>query len=154
MIELVYYDESSPTGLRWAVDRSRGVRAGDFAGSLGADGYWRVSLMGKYYKAHRVVMALHGKMELSSKMVIDHINRNKRDNRLDNLRVVTQHQNSLNLPEYSTNTTGCKGVYKVPSGKWQASIRINKSTKHLGIFDTIFDAACARKSAEASHYLI
>lgn len=75
-------------------------------------------------------------------MHTDHINRNKLDNRKENLRIVTRSQNFANRELYSSNKSGFKGVsYLKQNKKWQAEIQCNKVQYYLGSFDTPQEAA-------------
>lgn len=85
--------------------------------------------------------------------VIDHINKNKLDNRKCNLRVTTQQVNSINSTTRKDNTSGVKGVRKrKDTGKWSASITYNHRTIYLGCYDTLKDAVSARKAAEEKYF--
>lgn len=121
------------------------------AGREDALGYRRIHLAGVgMFACHRVIYFMHHGILPE---VVDHIDGNCRNNRIDNLRAATTCQNMANCKTPSTNTSGVKGVYWHKGlGKWTASIRISKKLAHLGCFDTMLDAACARKSAEAIHY--
>ena len=86
---------------------------------------------------------------------IDHINRVKTDNRIENLRVASYSLNAHNTALRATNCSGVKGVSlrslrngKRPSKKWVASIMVNGTRKHLGTFFTLEEAAKARANAE------
>lgn len=149
MKDLLKYDESSPSGLRWLVDVNGGAYAGDAAGSLHPDGYWLLTIHGKRIMAHRVVMQLMKGFNLDSNLQIDHIDRDRGNNKLCNLRVVSPLQNSQNKGSYRNNTSGIKGV--VPRGdSWRAFISFNNKRTWLGTYSTLLDAVCARKSAELS----
>lgn len=113
--EFFYYDEGSPSGLRWAISRFCGrhhnvliASAGDQAGYLTDDGYWSVCCNYKRYKAHRVILELCG-VECSG-MQVDHINQSRLDNRIENLRVVDNKTNSRNQGKRPRNKTGVTGV--------------------------------------------
>jgi hypothetical protein len=68
---------------------------------------------------------------------VDHINHNTIDNRKANLRSCTHSENQHNQGKYSNNTSGYKGVHPhKSSGKWQAQIKLNGKTIHLGTFLT------------------
>jgi len=86
---------------------------------------------------------------------IDHINGNGLDNRIANLRDVTRSVNLSNAKKRVDNTTGITGVVKAHTkGKWQAQIGLIATTgkfKYLGTFDEIWDAICARKSADNAY---
>lgn len=83
----------------------------------------------------------------------DHCNRNKLDNRKENLRPCTDSQNGTNKNLRVDNTSGVIGVYWFSRDKkWKAQININKKTKGLGTFDNKKDAIKARLKAEVEHY--
>ena len=78
---------------------------------------------------------------------IDHINRNKYDSRIDNLRSVTRSENKQNIP--------CKGYYWSKSAnKWQVGIRINNKTKYIGLFKTEQEASKAYLDAKKIYHNI
>lgn len=79
---------------------------------------------------------------------IDHKNRNKLDNRKCNLRFVTHTENMRNTTLIKDRVCGVSKRY----GKYIASIHINYKTTHLGCFDTLEEAICARKQAEAFYW--
>jgi hypothetical protein len=81
---------------------------------------------------------------------IDHVNRDSLDNRIANLRDVSQSENARNRPQQANSTSGVKGVYwHKASQRWQAQIAVNGKQIHLGLFDTLDEAARARFIAEA-----
>lgn len=86
--------------------------------------------------------------------LIDHINHDTLDNRIENLRPASVQENARNCRVYSTNSSGHKGVSQVrTSGKWKAYI-MDKTSKliHLGCFDTLDKAVEVRKAAEYLYY--
>ena len=120
------------TGLFTWVRSSGNKREGDIAGNF--DRYVLIMLDGKRYYAHRLAwLYVHGEWPEGE---IDHINRNKHDNRIENLRLVTSAENKWNVG-------GAVGVsfYK-RTGKWTAQMRTNGKWKRLGYFDS-------REAAEA-----
>lgn len=136
--ELLRYD--SITGLFfWRVDRSAGVRAGDRTGTRHYSGYIHLCIHRHSYLAHRVAWLLsYGQ---TPETQIDHVNGNRSDNRLCNLRSATRFQNGQNTRLSSINTTGFKGVIR-HRGKYRADIRVQRKRIHLGYFETA-DAAYA-----------
>ena len=140
------------TGIfTWKVRTSNSVKVGDVAGSLDGDGYLLIQLQRRKHLAHRLVwLYVYGEWP---KLTIDHINRNKADNRITNLRDVSHKQNHQNASKSSRNTSGHPGVcwYKSCS-KWQARIKHNYKHIHLGYFTTIEDAIAARKAAEKFYW--
>lgn len=80
---------------------------------------------------------------------IDHINRNRSDNRWDNLRAVDHAENAHNLPLMGSNTSGVCGVsWHQRAGKWRAQINLDDRQRHLGLFTDKADAIAARRAAE------
>ena len=79
---------------------------------------------------------------------IDHINHIRNDNRLFNLRFVTHGENMSNKSVSSKSTTGVTGVdFLKAEKKYRARIRVNQEAIHLGIFETLEEAAAARAEA-------
>ena len=84
---------------------------------------------------------------------IDHINRNKQDNRIENLRAVDRSLNLRNTGVKKNNTSGVKGVvFHKRDKKWYATIGIDSKKKHIGSFNTIKQASEARKNAESVYW--
>jgi hypothetical protein len=99
---------------------------------------------------HRVIWEYFNTPLLKGQQ-IDHINRDKLDNRLCNLRVCLQGQNSANVPtRKNKKNSKYKGVHQTASGKWQAQIWFNNKNHGLGSFDTEKEAALAynKKASE------
>jgi len=89
------------------------------------------------------------KEQLKDGFEVDHINKNRVDNRKSNLRVVTRQQNMYNKSKYKTNTSGYAGIkWNKRLDKWQAQITHNKKRIHLGVFDDLQEAIKARRIAE------
>ncbi len=83
---------------------------------------------------------------------IDHINGDRGDNRISNLRVVTSTENNRNKAINKNNTSGVTGVtWSKSRRKWIAQIHIGKIGKALGGFDRVEDAIAARKNAETRY---
>lgn len=115
-------------------------------------GYCNVSLNRKLKLIHQLVAKsfLENPNNLE---VVDHINNDKTDNSVNNLRYATIQQNCRNKILSSNNTSGYKGVswYK-PLHKWKASITIDKKKNHIGYFCTIEEALNARLKAVEQHF--
>ena len=127
------------------------VKAGDIAGCPGGDGYLQIRVQSRKYQAHRLAwLYVYGEWPEGQ---IDHINRNRSDNRISNLRDVTQKQNLQNAGKRSNNTSGHSGVrwYK-QSSKWVAVITHNYNRIHLGYFNTMEEAISARKASEKLYW--
>lgn len=114
-------------------------------------GYLLGQIGGEQVLAHRAVWA-YCNGEWPSEQ-LDHINHDKRDNRLVNLRIATQAENAKNSNRRSDNTSGVTGVYWCRNRKkWTAQIGLpNRKTKPLGRYTALEDAIAARKAAEIEH---
>ena len=115
---------------------SRAVKD-ELAGAISGR-YRLITLLGKPYSVHRVAYYMvHG----NCPDYLDHINNDRLDNRVDNLRPVTPSQNQWNHGLNKANTSGVKGIswasrYK----KWYACLRVNGVNKNLGYFHNLNDA--------------
>ena len=120
--------------------------AGRIAGCPTGHGYLRVYLGGRHHYAHRIAWCHHhGEWP---KTGIDHINGDGSDNRIKNLRLADQAQNTRNTKRSAANTSGIKGVgWFKPAGKWRARIFVNGAEKSLGYFDSRAEAAEAVRLA-------
>lgn len=110
-------------------------------------GYLVGDIFGKTMRAHRVAWAIYyGEWPTAE---IDHINGNRSDNRISNLRDVSRSVNMRNVELSPKNTSGHNGVHwDKRERKWRARIRIDRTLKCLGYFHDIKDALIARKNAE------
>lgn len=100
--------------------------------------------------AHRVAYAIYYEEWPSNQ--IDHINGVKTDNRIANLRVVTNQENGQNVPMRRSNTSGITGVSKKKKlGLWQTYINVGGKRMHLGYFNTLEEAAAVRKAASEKY---
>lgn len=100
--------------------------------------------------AHRIALRMSG-FEIPEGMVVDHINRNALDNRLENLRIVTTQENLKNSRRGKNNSTGHTGVYRHRGKRWLAIIGVNGKLKYLGVFDRLEDAIACRIAAEKQY---
>ena len=148
--ELLSYDPNTGVFI-WLVKRPPKIFIGSIAGSLNDRGYRRIDIDRKQHKAHRLVwLYIHGEFPNGE---IDHINREKADNRLVNLRVVTRAVNQQNCALRKRNTSGVTGVcWDKRRQKWQAYVKVNKKQNSLGYFAKIEEAIAARKAAEKKFY--
>lgn len=120
--------------------------SGAIAGSVSGKGYIQISLKGVSYLAHRLAW-FYVSGDWPSDQV-DHINGNKKDNRISNLRLAKSAQNNRNVGLSKRNTSGFKGVYPSGnSGNFMAVITKSGKQKYLGVFPTAEDAAAAYDTA-------
>ena len=109
-------------------------------------GYLTGALFSANCRAHRVAWEIyHGEWPENQ---IDHINGDRSDNRISNLRHVTDAENKQNVKRRSDNTSGVTGIGNFGAGKWRAQIMCAQIRHHIGIFHTFDEAVAARKKAE------
>ena len=118
----VIVDETSPSLLRWRIDRGNGVKAGAIAGTHRPDGRWRVSICGRFYYTYRIYMYLNTGFDLVN-LLVDHKDGNSSCHASSNLRLATRSQNNANRRP--------RGKYKgislhVKTGLWRARITVGK----------------------------
>ena len=133
LVDNLRYEPS--TGLLyWLHDRANGkVKAGDLASKIQSKtGYRRVSINNKYYAAHRLVWMLHNG---NLPDLIDHIDGDRANNVLSNLRIADKQTNSANRNKNLNNTTGYRGVVKI-GNRFRATIGYKGTRYDLGMFDT------------------
>ena len=147
--DILSYDPD--TGLfHWIINRT-GVTIGMQAGSINKQGYVRIEVDGKSYAAHRLAwLYVYGYMP-SKVEYIDHIDRTKDNNQIDNLRIANHSENKLNSGLPKNNKTGYKGV-QMHGERFRAQTTINSKRVHLGTFDTALDAYNAYVKAVQSHH--
>jgi hypothetical protein len=144
--EVLHYNPE--TGVfTWIVSPAHRVKVGDVAGSICGNGYRLISIDSVKYKAHRLAwLYVYGYLPEHG---VDHKDRVKVHNQIDNLREASQQCNMRNTGNFSDNTSGVKGVnYHKPTGKWRAYININRKNIYLGVHLSFFEAACHRLAAE------
>ena len=124
-----------------------GQLKGAEAGSLHHEGYLDVKINGKQYRVHRIIyMMFYG--HIPRNMQIDHINRNRMDNRIENLRVVTHCENQWNVSEK-------KGYHFIPKyNKYRVRITANRKRILIGDYNTEEEAADAYKEAKEKYHII
>lgn len=104
-------------------------------------GYLIGSVFGRKFKSHRVAWAIHyGEWPMHQ---IDHVNGDRGDNRIENLRDVNNKENHRNMKTFSSNTSGHVGVYP-----HDERFRVRVGNVHVGIFNSFDEAVLARKEAQ------
>lgn len=128
------------SGLRWkkAPASNKKYMLGRMAGSHGQKGYWKIRIQGKDYRCHRIVWALENQKD--PPLTVDHINRNKSDNSVSNLRLADAYLQNQNQ-RWRGGSSRYPGVCLLPSGRWLAQYHVPGSgkggrKKYLGTFRT------------------
>lgn len=140
--ELLSYDQETGE-FTWKSGRKV---AGKIAGSVTNFGYIVIVLDRAHIPAHRLVWLItYGEWPSAD---IDHIDMDKSNNRISNLRAANRDQNMANTTLRSSNTSGLKGVFwHKRAQKWMSQIRINDKAKYLGLFSDAEQAAEAYRNA-------
>ena len=115
--------------------------------------YARITVGGKRYPAHRVAwLYIHNVWPIVD---VDHINGNREDNRICNLRLATRAENLRNSKRHKDNKSGYKGVCRdsrLKGNQWRATIWVDGKLKHLGYFATPEAAHLAYCDAAERHF--
>ena len=119
------------------------------------NGYLRVVLcmnrFRKMYLTHRLVAEAFI-INAENKRTVDHINKTRNDNRVNNLRWATTEENNRNKNVYHKSKTGISGVWRnEKKSKWQVYIRYKQRLIHLGFFIDFEQAVKARRDAEVKY---
>lgn len=144
------FDYDGKTGvLVWRVGTG-GRHVGDMAGTKDRAGYVRVQARGRLWLAHRLVWAyVHGEWPRGQ---IDHINGDRADNRIANLRDVSPSVNRQNMRAATRmNKTGFLGVH-IQDGRYKAAITIDGKRTGLGSFGTGEEAHAAYLAKKRLHH--
>ena len=139
-------DYNPETGeLRWRAAKGRR----NMCRAVGATsrGYLVIRINRKLYSNHRLIwLWVYGYFPENQ---IDHINRIRSDNRIENLREVTQTCNNRNCGMSSNNKSGVTGVFwDEKNGKWLSNIRLADKTKYLAYCSDFTEAVAHRLAAE------
>lgn len=146
--DLLSYDES--TGIfRWAVKKTGRAVGKENAGATRPDGYIVINIDGRAFRAHRLAwLYVNGHWP---EQTIDHINRDKSDNRIANLRLATKAENMANTENRSgKKITGVRFV--THANKYMARLGVNGKTVFLGYFLKEEDAQSAYRNARKYHF--
>jgi HNH endonuclease len=140
-------DYNPQTGIfTWKAGVSRKCPAGTIAGTPSFYGYIHICIAGKKHYAHRLAwLYIYGEFP---KDAIDHVNRNKSDNRLGNLRPGNKSLNSANA---KGRRDGLKGAFR-NRRRWMGMITVNGKKKYLGNFLTEQEAHAAYAEAAKKHF--
>ena len=144
--ELLNYDPETGIFL-WKVAAGRRVKAGDVAGTVNGKGYIHITIGCKIYQAHRLAwLDYYGYFPEHG---LDHEDRDKSNNRIDNLREASNQCNIRNTGNRKNNTSGVKGIYfNKAAQKWSAKINLDSGGYHLGYSTDFTEAVATRLAAE------
>jgi len=133
LLKIVTYDPE--TGLFTWLIRPRQRACSHIAGTVNSEGYRQICIKQKMYKAHRLAwFYIYGEWPGAQ---LDHINGNKDDNRIANLRLANYQQNQANSRTRVTNKLGIKGIYFHKFSKlYHARIMVDGKNLSLGYFKT------------------
>lgn len=147
--KVLNYDKDSGI-FTWISGGRHNRLAGQIAGSFG-DEYVKITMLGIRWKAHRLAWKMCYGVDPVGE--IDHINGNKHDNRIANLRDCKKSDNGKNAGLSKRNKSGFRGVTKhTGREKWIASLSINGKNKHLGVFDSPEEAGEVAELARSLYY--
>jgi len=141
------FDYNPETGhLIWKNPLTNRVRKGRIAGAIDR-GYYRIGIHNNRYDSHRIIwLYVYGYFPENE---IDHIDRNRLNNKLSNLREVSRQCNHRNINIQANNSSGVSGICFVKRDiKWMAHIKVSGKHYNLGQYEDYIDAACARLAAE------
>lgn len=145
----LHYDPNTGLFTR-IVGCGKGAAVGDVAGTLTKNGYVIISVHCLRFMAQRLAfLYMTGNWPTG---IVDHKNGCKSDNKWDNLRDATKVLNAGNAQPHADSTTGIKGVFMAPGGKFRSAIGRNGRQVHLGTFPTIEDAHQAYIKAAGDYF--
>jgi hypothetical protein len=137
--EIILYDKLGYEAKRSKIDLDDIDKVKNIKWSLGSGGYVRGNIKGKNYPLHRYIMPC------DKKEVVDHINRDRLDNRKSNLRICNTIENNRNLSMAKNNKSCVTGVcWRENKKVWRAYITYNSKNIELGAFDKFCDAVECR----------
>ena len=118
--------------LYWKVVYSRRLRVGQKAGDIDGTGYRRVMMGKQHYKMHRLIWIMFNG-DIPQGLIVDHVDRNKANNRIENLRLASKSANNRNRESAGV-------VFDRERNKWRAQASVNNTSVTLGRFDTRVEA--------------
>lgn len=127
--------------LYWKVVYSRRLKVGQKAGDIDGTGYRRIMIGKKHYKMHRLIWIMF-RGEIPQGLIVDHIDQNKANNRIENLRLASKSANNRNRESAGV-------VFDKERNKWRAQASVNNISVTLGRFDTKEEAELEFNSFKA-----
>jgi len=145
----------APDGnLIWKVQKAKRTKIGSIAGWVNIDvhsqKYMNIEIDGKSYKLHRIIFMYHYGFVPKR---IDHIDGNRMNNKIENLREATASQNAMNSSVRKNSKSGFKNVFldKV-SGKWRVQLKINGKNYSFGSYKDLELADLVAQEARSKYY--
>lgn len=136
----------------WLKSNSNRATVGEKAGTVRPDGYTTITINKVQYRAHHLVW-LYAYGELPKDRYVDHINGNRGDNRIENLRLANHGENLMNRGRQQNNKAGYKGIWWDKQRQlWAAMIGFNNQKKALGRYSTAEEAALAYDKAARKYH--
>jgi len=147
LLSLLHYDPDTGE-FTWKVRKANCIAVGDRAGGVRPkDGYRMIQISGRFYLEHRLAwFYVHGQWPGDC---VDHINFNKADNRIANLRKAEKWQNCCHRDLNAHAPSGCSGVnFRSDMDKWRVRVGANGKRTTIGHYDTYEEAVAARMRAK------
>ena len=129
------------------LHRLNQMPSGSVAGHVTKKGYTNIRVDGRMYKAHRLIFLYHHGYIPE---IIDHIDCDRENNRIENLRACTKSQNGMNRAG-AYGKSGVRNVYQ-RGGKFQVHIRREGATHYFGTFETVEAASSGRKNLRSNKW--
>lgn len=144
---IFYYENGN---LYWKVKKGANALEGKKAGSYSNTGYFNVVVNNVKYRLHRVIFMWHYGFLPKE---VDHINGDKLDNRIENLRAATKSQNLRNMKIKKTNTSGYKNVsWRKDINKWEVHLMAFGKNKFIGYFKDLELAGLVAQMAREKYH--
>jgi hypothetical protein len=160
--KILYYDPTSPTGLRWKVDIVSGryqnickIKKGDVAGSIKSTGYCETKIRDSLYKNHRIVWVLNSKKDLIQNKVVHHLDGNPTNNVIENLQLVSHSGNmyqSANQDKEDCGVTVSKTKHVVMASWNDNLIRQVKTFNYINLFPGVDEEIAIEKCKEMAKW--
>lgn len=147
-------DYNPDTGVfRWKIYRASNAKVGDVAGCIHkVNGYHEIGYNYQVYKAHRLAW-IYAYGSIPEYIQIDHIDGNRANNRISNLRPCSNAENQKNRKIGKDNTSGYKGVsWNTRLGKWVVNVGLNNKRIYLGGYVDKAEAITVHKTFCEEHH--
>lgn len=109
ILKLLNVSDDSPSGLVWKVSLGNKIKNGSVAGCLSKHGYFQIKINKSIYKVHRIVYYIHSH-DFDQSLVVDHLDGNRQNNSINNLRLCTTSENCRNTKKSARNSSGIVGI--------------------------------------------